>query len=473
LNADLQVLASGSKPRIPLLIVIGNEGGREFRFTSGVTHFPSQMALGAANSSDLVYRVANASARELRSMGFSAVTSPVLDVNDDPLNPVIGWRSFGDSPEKVAELGAAYIAGAQEGGIITIGKHFPGHGNTEVDSHNAVPVINRTYEQLASHEFVPFARAIQDQMPAVMVGHIANQRIDPQGLPASLSPALNAGLLREKLNFQGVTITDALTMGSISSIYYAEEVAMMAAGAGNDILMFTNPGDAMLAQKALMDAVENNRLPVKRIDDSVRRVLIMKARYGLFKPQAEQLVQVSLADDEALAREVAQKAIYAQGVSSWPLLKPGRTLLITPDVVSKGSKEGDHLSLLGELLTQHGMQVDEWIYPTSKPDEAVAMREQIIRDVPNYPLVIVATWDARLDASYRKNSMQEIMVDELYSSGVPVIFVALGSVYDLKLARPGQPAIATFGEIPYQIEALADALFASDPPPGVLPVQIK
>lgn len=473
LTQDLQALAAYSKPAVPLLIAIDHEGGDSYAFKQGVTRFPPQMAISASDSLDLAYRMFASSASELRAMGINVSFGPVLDVNYHPHNPVGGLRSFGDSPQRVADYGAAAVAGLLEGGVAPVVKHFPGHGDTNVDSHGAIPFIDRDLVWLQARELAPFQRTFQLQVPGVMVGHIANREIDAGGTPASLSRALNYGLLRDFMGYQGVIFTDSLFMAPIRRGYPTEDAALRAELAGSDILLYTNPAYALTAQQVLVAAVERGQITPQDLDASVRRILLMKARLGLFDPDPRELPAAALETHRALAEEIARRAIVLQGEPELPLLRSGRVMLFTPDSLDKGSTENDSRSLLGELLENRGLQVDEWIYPLYEPDKAVTMREEALAYLPGADAVIMVTFDGRMHRANRQNDSQERMAEALYRSGVPVILVAASTPYDLLMAPSGQPALATFGDTPVQLEMLVEALFSTDPPQGRLPVELK
>ncbi len=474
LTHSLQALAAKSDPVIPLFISMDHEGGGIYNFQSGVTHFPWPMALAATHDPQLVYQAALASGRELRAMGINCSLGPVLDVNVNPNNPIIGMRAFSDDPQLVAVLGERYISGLRDGGVIAVAKHFPGHGDTTVDSHSALPEIDQTLAQLQARDLLPFERAIQLHVPGIMVGHIANAAIDPSGRPASLSAPMISGLLRQQMGYQGVVLTDALTMGPIRANYSVDEVTMRAIQAGNDMLMFTNPADAAQAQKVIMQAVKSGNFSEQSLNDSVRRILVMKARAGLFDPQPARLSPLPLAEDEALAHQIDRQAIYAQGQAHYPLLQAKqRVLLVSPDWLQTGSQPDDNHSLLGELLQKRGFQVDEWIYPVYDAPKTRKIQAQVLEALPQAQVVIMATWDARRQAEMANRDAQIQLLQALYASGKRIILVVGDLPYDLTLAPAGQPALVPFGNTPLQMEALVDALLADQPPPGVLPVKLK
>lgn len=472
LSQDLQALAAGNRPAIPVLIAMDYEGGKRDRFESGTVTFPYNMALGAAGSPELAYRAAAAAARQLRSAGIMLSFGPVVDANVEPGNPVIGLRSYGSDPQTVALMGQAAISGLQESGVIAVVKHFPGHGDTKVDSHVEIPVINKTLAELNSGDLIPFARAIDQQAGGIMIGHIANQVIDDTGYPATLSQALVEGILRKDLGYQGVIFTDGMMMGAIIHHYPAQDSTLRAVVAGCDILLITNPNWAVEARNWIIEAVYNGFIEPERIEASARRILTLKAQYGLLSFPLPEPLPVSQEEDQVLAEEIARRAITAGGPAAFPVLSPGEVVLLSPDLLPKGAVEGDGLSLLGELLTRRGFRVEEWIYPVDDPGKADEVWMQAVSELDPEETAVVVTWNAGLRLSYNQDGSQERMVRAVAGAEVPAVYIACGLPYDLSLFPAGAPALATYGWLDIQIQALVDAMLADSAPPGRLPVAL-
>ena len=276
---------------VPLLVAADFEAGPGFRVggvyalptgmnLGGATVLPPQMAFGAAGDPVLVREAGRITALEARALGVQLNFAPVLDVNNNPDNPIINTRSFGENPDRVAELGAAYIQGARDGGLMTTAKHFPGHGDTGTDSHLRLAVVPGDRARLDSIEFVPFRRAIADRVDAVMTAHVAVPGIlGPDAPPATLSSYFMTRVLRDEMRFEGVLFTDALDMGAIVERYGEREAAVRALEAGADVLLM--PPDPLEAIEAVVAAVRSGRIPQERVTASARRVLEMKARAGL------------------------------------------------------------------------------------------------------------------------------------------------------------------------------------------------
>ena len=300
--AALMINSMQRLARVPLLISGDLEGGAGYVFP-GATRLPLGMALGATNDEKLVYEAAKITAKEGRALGFHINYYPLADVNNNPQNPIINIRSFGEDPAKVSAMVRAYVRGCQENGMLCTAKHFPGHGDTATDSHSELPVIAADRKRLDAVELPPFRAAIDAGVAAIMTAHIALPAIEPDvRVPATLSHNVLTSLLREDLGFHGLIFTDALDMKGVLGSVREGEVAIRALEAGADVLLFANPETMHPAIKA---AVETGRLAPARIDQSVRRILDAKWRSGLAK---ERLVDLSQIDRVVASREHRRQA---------------------------------------------------------------------------------------------------------------------------------------------------------------------
>lgn len=286
-NADqlLQLINSikkaNSENSTPLFISVDEEGGRISRLPVELHKFPSNEEIGKVNNSDFSYSIGSTIAEEISAFGFNMDFAPVLDIFSNPENTVIADRSFGTEPQIVSKLGVQTMNGIRTKGVIPVVKHFPGHGDTSVDSHVGLPSVGYDMDRLKKFEFVPFEAAIKNQADAVMIAHILMQRIDPK-YPASLSKTVITDILREKMNFSGVVITDDMTMDAIDKNYAIGSAVTRSVSAGSDIILVCHGYDNQLdAISALKTAVINGTVPEKRIDDSVLRILMLKSKYGL------------------------------------------------------------------------------------------------------------------------------------------------------------------------------------------------
>jgi beta-glucosidase-like glycosyl hydrolase len=291
------------KAKVPLLIGADFEWGVAMRI-NGTTLFPPFMALGAANSEDLAYKMGKITAVEARAIGIHMTYAPVVDVNINPDNPIISTRSLGENPEDVGRLAASFIKGCQENGLIATAKHFPGHGDTDVDSHSTLPTIKGDKGRLEKVELYPFAQAIQAGVRAIMTAHLYVPALDPTpGLPATLSPLILAQLLRKEMGFKGLIITDAMTMGGITNTFTAQEASLKAVEAGVDMVLL--PPDPPGVIEALVRAVSSGAVQESRINESVTRILELKAGAGLHK---NKLVDINLLPLKVASKENLEQA---------------------------------------------------------------------------------------------------------------------------------------------------------------------
>lgn len=288
---------------IPLFFSVDQEGGTVERLPDEVSPLEDAYTYGQSGSSEVGYALGQVLAHECAAFGFNLDFAPSLDIWSNPENTVIGTRAFGTTAEAVEKVGPWAAYGLMDGGVIPVVKHFPGHGDTAVDSHVGLPTVSKTVDELLTSELIPFQSAIEGRegegVPAVMVAHILMTAID-QEHPASLSQAVVTGLLREQLGFDGVVFTDDLTMGAITENYGLDEAAVLALEAGCDVLLVChNEGDLALARQAVLDAVASGRLTEERIDRSVYRILSLKQAYGLTNAPIE------TPDLQALNQEIA------------------------------------------------------------------------------------------------------------------------------------------------------------------------
>ncbi len=272
---------SNSGNPTPLFMSVDQEGGKVNRMPKEYASIPSNGKVGSSNNANAAEMMGKLFAREVNSAGFNMNFAPVLDINSNPDNPVIGDRSFGSSAELVSTLGIAEMKGIASEGVVPVVKHFPGHGDTSVDSHLDLPIVNKTAEELAKLEWLPFQAAIKEGTDAVMVAHILFPNLDPDK-PASLSSKIIGELLRGEMNYQGLVITDDLTMGAIMKNYDLAAAAVDTINAGSDILLIAHGYDnEKRVLETLLDNVKKGKIQETRIDESVYRILALKAKYNL------------------------------------------------------------------------------------------------------------------------------------------------------------------------------------------------
>ncbi|MBI3988969.1 MAG: beta-N-acetylhexosaminidase [candidate division NC10 bacterium] len=268
-----------SSPSLPLFVAVDQEGGRVSRLDPPFTQFPSPARVGEVGSVKLAHAMGAAIGKELRAVGINVDLAPVLDVNTNPSNPVIGDRAFGADPDLVAELGVSFFWGLKEQGILAVGKHFPGHGDTSLDSHEALPIVSHPKERLDAVELQPFAEAIEAGIPALMTAHVLYPSLDPW-YPATLSKAILTDLLRGELGFPGLIVSDDLAMKAISDRYGSGEAAVRFLEAGGDLVLICHTWERQMeAIEAVKYAVEEGRISEERIEESLRRIIAVKERY--------------------------------------------------------------------------------------------------------------------------------------------------------------------------------------------------
>ena len=276
LSRDVQQLAS----ELPLWVSVDQEGGRVARLKEPFTRWPPMATLGRSGSVELAARFGAALAAELRAVGITLDYAPVLDIHTNPKNPVIGDRALAEDADSVARLGAAIIRALQDNGVAACGKHFPGHGDTSVDSHLALPIVEHPPDRIRRVEFVPFREAIRADVAFIMTAHVLVPSLDEE-TPATLSRRVVQALLREELGFQGVILSDDLEMKAIASSYRVPDAAVHAIAAGCDGLLICS-GDVDLQAatlEALVHAVEQDRIPFKRLEDALARNRRAKERF--------------------------------------------------------------------------------------------------------------------------------------------------------------------------------------------------
>ena len=286
-----------TKNNIPLFLSVDEEGGRVSRMPEELTSLPSGRKIGKRNDENLAYQIGSIIGKEIKAFGFNMNFAPVLDIDSNPQNPVIGDRSFGDNKEIVTSLGIKAMNGLKSQEVISVVKHFPGHGDTSVDSHIGLPKVDKDLNELRELELYPFEMAIANDVDAVMVAHIIFNEIDSQN-PATLSKIIIRDLLRKELTFDGVVITDDMTMGAIMENYDIGDAAVRSVKAGSDILLISHGYDNQAkVLKDLKNAVENKIISIDRIDESVYRILRLKEKYNL-RDEKNDTVNVDTINDE-------------------------------------------------------------------------------------------------------------------------------------------------------------------------------
>jgi beta-N-acetylhexosaminidase len=272
---------NASSGNMPLFFALDEEGGKVARLSDFYTDLPSASKIGDINDSEISTEYGRILGERLKNFGFNVDFAPVLDVNSNPKNPVIGVRAFGSDVDTVVNNGLKVMEGIDSTGVIPVVKHFPGHGDTGTDSHVDLPVINKTLEELESLELVPFKKAIENEAQALMVAHILFRELDSE-YPATLSHDIITGLLRENLSYDGVVISDDMTMGAIMENYTVEEASVKFLKAGGDILLICHGYENQLnALNRVKEEVKSGNITEDELDEKVYRIIKLKMKYGL------------------------------------------------------------------------------------------------------------------------------------------------------------------------------------------------
>jgi beta-N-acetylhexosaminidase len=461
-----------AKSKLPLLVGADFERGTAMRLDEG-TSFPTAMALAAGGQPKDAYTMGMITAREARAAGIQWIYAPDADVNNNPANPIINTRSFGEDPARVSEYVTELIRGVEENGGLATAKHFPGHGDTAADSHIDLPVIHADRDRLEHLELIPFRAAIAAGVGSIMTAHLSIPALEPDpNTPATLSSNILTELLRKQLGFQGLVVTDAMDMGGITVRFAPGEAAVRAFVAGADALLMLPVPDA--AFEALQAAVKSGRISRERLDGSVRRILQAKARLGLNKSR---LVDVNALNNKfgSVAWQDQAQDISDRGVTllrdtphRLPLdgAKPTRALLL--------ALYADPEPYPGEdLERQLRSRVDS--LTTLRADTRFVKAENLKLPAPDtYDVTILALF---VRVSDRKGNVdipaeQIALAEQLFKSGKPVITVAFGSPYLIESFPQAETWLAAFGISDVAQISVARALFGQIPVRGHLPVTI-
>ncbi len=458
----MQSWADRSAAGVPLLIGADLENGAEQQVPDA-TPLPYPMGLGATRDVDASALSGEITGREAAAMGINWNFMPVADVNTNPANPVIGVRSFGEDPDLVAEHVTAYTVAQQEQGVLASAKHFPGHGDTAVDSHLGLPTVTYDWDTLEKVHLAPFQRAIDAGLDSIMTSHVVVEAVDPDH-PATLSREVLTGLLRERMGFDGLILTDGMGMRAISEHWGTGQAAVMAVQAGADVIL---AGDtAEVTAQALHDAVRAGVLTEDRIDESVLRVLRTKCDYGLF---ARHRVDPAVADAVvgSSAHRAAATRIARDGIT---LVRNDGDLLPLPEGTVASVVGPEQADELAAALTERGVPSTS-VETSQQPEEDAIARA--VEQAESADVVIAATYTySDLPAEQRE------LVDALIATGKPVVAVSLGIPYDLAGAKQARAAIATYAlnvnaVLPETVlTGLADVLTGRAAPGGRLPVTV-
>lgn len=444
----------------PLLISTDQEGGNVTRIGAPLAVSPGNMAIGATFSPRDSYDMSHVTGAQLGALGINVDDAPVVDVNTNPANTADGPRSFGDHAGMVAAMAAASVLGYQRAGIAATAKHFPGLGSTSVNTDNGVAVTDETMQQFQRNDLPPFRAAIAAGVDEIMAAHIIAPALDPSEAPASVSKPIVTGLLRHRLHYNGVVVTDALSAAALESIPPAQR-AVRAIEAGDDVLLM--PSNLPDAIDAVRSAVQSGEITSSRLDESVLRILRLKEKLGLFRnaqvDASTAAARVGTPDQWATAARTASDSITLVRNSSGTLplaADSGAKVLVT------GWGNGTTQTLT-DRIASHGVDARRLYNGSSPSDTAIAAAVAAAR---TSDLVVATTYNAWGDPQQQK------LVKQLEASGTPVVVVALGGPYDLAYFPDAPTYLAAYGYQPPTLGALVGVLFGAQPE-GHLPVTIR
>ncbi len=452
-------LQAAARPGLGLLLAVDLEGGAVSRLpaAAGFVHFPPAMLVGATDQPAWAERLGRAMGRQLAAVGINMELAPVADLLGAAPNPVIGRRAFGSDPQRVGRLVAGFVRGCQRAGVAAVVKHFPGHGATATDSHHALAAVQRSRRELRRRELVPFAHGLRAGVGAVMVGHLWLAGLEPgRRRPASLSPLAIHGLLRGELGFSGPVMTDALDMKAVAGEHDLAAAALLALKAGADLLALgaaPTLEQQAAAVAALRRAVADGRLPAARVARSVRRILKLKQRFGLLRPEpvdpAAAAERVRAAAPAGLLAELAAAGITRvrdrRGLV--PLAPDRRALLLVPPGL------GD----FGRACAGRSPALELAVLPAEAGEEDAALRARVAGFAR---LVLVAAAAGALERWAALLPAERLVV------------AAVGSPLALRAAPPAAAWLAAYSDAPAVLGALCDVLLGLRSARGRLPLEL-
>jgi beta-N-acetylhexosaminidase len=477
LTASLQKFAKKSGQTSPLLICIDQENGMVRRLGEGTTSFPGAMLLAATGDEELTYEVGRATARELKALGINWNLAPVVDINNNPHNPVIGVRSFGETAGSVSRFAKASMQGMQSEGVITTLKHFPGHGDTHVDSHLALPVITHSLESLERLELVPFKKCMEEGADTVMSAHVYFPALETQeNRPATMSHKVITDLLRNKLGFNGVVTTDCMEMNAISDTIGTARGAVEAIKAGVDLIMISHlPSLQIETIEAIAKAVENGEIPESRIDESLKRVQQLKETYFSWS-------DLNLEDMDLVVPDVVGCNEHVELAKT--AFRKGITVVNDEENILPLSMNQDHKLMVIYPTSSYLTLVEEERYakndlgrivqdfdPSAKiyqisNEPTLEEIETIIVHSKDFDTVIVGTLSAL------KSKGQTSLLKKLVKKQKRVVVLAMRNPYDLAIVPDVAVYISTYEFSANALQMAVKALYGQEVVTGTLPITI-
>lgn len=467
LSRDLQGYSD-----IPLFITADQEGGIVTRFTEGVTVSPSNMAMGATSSPKHTEAASKIIGEELRILGVNMNLAPCIDVNNNPNNPVIGVRSYGEDPRKVSQLGMAAVRGYRKVKIAPVVKHFPGHGNTETDSHLDMPVISYGMEHIENIELYPFKEAIKDDVECIMISHISFPALEKSNIPATLSQSIVNGLLRQELNYKGVVMTDCMEMNAIANRYDIGEAVIMAIKAGNDIVLISHTYELQKeAINKVMKAVHEGILSEERIDQSVQRIMKLKEKLDLnsiSRSWEEDKEKLAKTEHLEYMKKISEESITVVREKNFIPIKPEEKILVICPKTAIGTnveETKDRNRTLSDILKEkHSKTYVEYINinPTSE-------KIQVLKDIAQkFNKIIIIAYNAT------NNEGQKKLIKDINDKyGEKAAVISMRNPYDIKIFPNIANYFVTYDMLDMTMESMTNFLIGNIEAQGELPVTIE
>lgn len=455
--------------RVPLLVSLDAENGLGMRLALGMS-FPHQMTLGAIQDDRLIYDMGLEIGRQCRRIGVQMNFAPVVDVNSNPLNPIIGYRSFGENPDNVAAKGIAYARGLRDAGVLACAKHFPGHGDTQVDSHQALPKVWHSADRLGELELPPFRALIQDSIPSVLVAHLYVPAYDPRPIASTLSGPVVTDLLRNQLKFDGLIVTDAMNMRAVTKGNQAPEANLQALLAGNDLLL--QPESVAASIVKIKQAIEKGQLTVEEIDRRVRKILSYKYRAGLVPYQAVSVSKNLLKDLRTPQSEALRQKLYENAVT---VVRNDEYIipfvhLDTLKISSVAIGESPS-NIFQQTLRKYGKVA---CYASDTKSDDVFFAETLAKlDSVQTVIVSLHEMKQRVNRNYGISPESVKFVQTLVKRGNRVIVCVFGNPYSLKYFPEARALVCGYEGDPYAQTAVAEVLFGALKATGKLPVSVE
>ncbi|WMJ86948.1 beta-N-acetylhexosaminidase [Anaerocolumna sp. MB42-C2] len=452
----------------PGMIATDQEGGVVTRLPEESPCIPGAMLIGATGKKEYAYEAGKITGAELKALGINMDLAPVLDINSNPGNPVIGARAYSGDGKTVKEYGVAMMRGLLEKGVAATAKHFPGHGDTSVDSHLGLPVVEKGLEELMEQELIPFQSAIKNGIPCIMTSHILFPKLEEKKLPATMSKSILTGLLRDKLGFQGVIITDCLEMGAIKDNYKTTEGAVKAVKAGAELLCISHTPELVIkAIEKIEEAVLSGEIPMEQIDRAVDDILKLKEKYQIEANNGKSKNAIRKDENTKDAKQII-KEIALSGIT-W--LSDAKLPEITPDTIFLGSFA--YRSTLASSIADSGLHFAKYMaekmncsYLNVSINPDIDERTRILQEVKGYSRVVYGLYNGHL------NKGQIELANEISRSGQKILGITLRNPYDLAFLDKAILKMAAYEYNTTVFDALVKILKKQEEPRGKLPVEL-